>query len=145
MPGFNDGLIADFRAHGGQATSGPFVGRPLLLLTTEGARTGSVRTVPLVYTRDGDRYVVIASKGGAPTHPAWYHNLVAHPVVGVEVGDEQFEAGASVVDGAERRRLYDQHATMMPAFAGYELKTSRVIPVITLDRRRQGAPRPMST
>ena len=135
MSGFNDGLIADFRAHAGQATSGPFVGRPLLLLTTEGARTGTVRTVPLVYTRDGDRYVVIASKGGSPTHPAWYHNLVAHPVVGVEVGDEQFEADASVAEGSERRRLYDLQAAMMPAFAGYELKTSRVIPVITLDRR----------
>ena len=135
MPGFNDGLIADFRAHAGQATSGPFVGRPLLLLTTEGARTGTTRTVPLVYTRDGDRYVVIASKGGSPTHPAWYHNLLAHPVVGIEVGDERFEADASVVGGAERRRLYDQQAAMMPAFAGYELKTTRVIPVIALDRR----------
>ena len=139
MPGFNDGLIADFRAHAGQASSGPFVGRPLLLLTTLGARTGQARTVPLVYHSDGERYVVIASKGGAPTHPAWYHNLVAHPVVNVEVGAERFEADASVADGAERRRLYDQQAAMMPAFAGYELKTSRVIPVITLDRRNKRA------
>jgi deazaflavin-dependent oxidoreductase (nitroreductase family) len=136
MSGFNDGLIADFRAHGGQATSGPFVGRPLLLLTTLGAHTGQTRTVPLVYTRDGERHVVIASKGGAPTHPAWYHNLRAHPSVSVEVGEERFEADASVADGAERRRLYDQQAAVMPAFAGYELKTSRVIPVIKLDRRR---------
>lgn len=135
MSSFNDDLIADFRAHGGRASSGPFVGRPLLLLTTVGARTGESRTVPLVYTRDGDRYVIIASKGGAPTHPAWYHNLVAHPTVRLEVGEETFEADASVAEGAERRRLYDAQAAMMPAFAGYELKTTRVIPLITLVRR----------
>lgn len=136
MSSFNDDLMADFRAHGGNASSGPFLGRPLLLLTTVGARSGQLRTVPLVYTRDGERYVIIASKGGAPTHPAWYHNLVAHPKVRLEVGEESFEADASVAEGAERRRLYDAQAAMMPAFAGYELKTTRVIPVITLVRRK---------
>lgn len=135
MSSFNDALITDFRAHGGHASSGPFVGRPLLLLTTVGARSGQVRTAPLVYTRDGDRYVVIASKGGAPTHPAWYHNLRAHPTVTLEIGEERFEADASVVDGAERRRLYDQQVGVMPAFAEYERRTSRVIPVILLGRR----------
>ena len=74
---FNEPLIADLRAHGGQATSGPFVGRPVLILTTVGAKSGQPRETPLAYTRDGDSYVVIASKGGAPTHPAWYHNLLA--------------------------------------------------------------------
>jgi deazaflavin-dependent oxidoreductase (nitroreductase family) len=133
---FNDDLIADFRAHGGKASGGPFLGRPLLLLTTVGARSGESRTVPLVYTRDGDRYVIIASKGGAPTHPAWYHNLLAHPAVKLEVGEETFQADASVAEGAERRKLYDAQAAMMPAFAGYELKTTRVIPVVTLDRRQ---------
>lgn len=135
MSSFNDALIADFRAHGGHASSGPFLGRPLLLLTTVGARSGESRTAPLVYTRDGDRYVVIASKGGAHVHPAWYHNLLAHPTVTVEVGEERFEAEAGVAEGAERRRLYDAQAAMMPAFAEYELKTSRVIPVVTLTRR----------
>jgi deazaflavin-dependent oxidoreductase (nitroreductase family) len=132
---FNDALIADFRAHGGQASSGPFVGRPLLLLTTVGARSGQSRTTPLVYTRDGERYVVIASKGGAPTNPAWYHNLRAHPTVTIEVGEERFDADASVAEGAERRRLYDQHAALMPGFADYERRTDRIIPVVTLDRR----------
>lgn len=132
---FNDDLIADFRAHGGKASGGPFLGRPLLLLTTIGAKSGESRTVPLVYTRDGDRYVIIASKGGAPTHPAWYHNLLAHPTVTLEVGEETFQADASVAEGAERRKLYDAQAAMMPAFADYELKTTRVIPVIKLTRR----------
>jgi deazaflavin-dependent oxidoreductase (nitroreductase family) len=136
MSSFNDDLMADFRAHGGKASSGPFLGRPLLLLTTVGARSGESRTVPLVYTRDGERYVIIASKGGAPTHPAWYHNLLAHPTVTLEVGEETFKADAGVAEGAERRRLYDAQAAMMPAFAGYELKTDRVIPVITLVRRQ---------
>jgi deazaflavin-dependent oxidoreductase (nitroreductase family) len=135
MTSFNDDLMADFRAHGGHASGGPFLGRPLLLLTTVGARSGESRTVPLVYTRDGERYVIIASKGGAPTHPAWYHNLLAHPTVTLEVGDETFQADTSVAQGAERRRLYDAQAAMMPAFAGYELKTDRVIPVVTLVRR----------
>lgn len=132
---FNDDLIADFRAHGGKASGGPFLGRPLLLLTTVGAKSGESRTVPLVYTRDGDRYVIIASKGGAPTHPAWYHNLLAHPTVTLEVGEETFQADASVAEDAERRKLYDAQAEMMPAFAGYELKTTRLIPVIKLTRR----------
>ena len=82
---FNEQLIEDLRAHRGAATSGPFVGRPVLILTTVGARSEQPRENPLVYTRDGERYVVIASKGGAPTHPSWYHNLVANPHVTLEV------------------------------------------------------------
>jgi len=89
-----EALIADFRAHGGAVTSGPFAGRPVLLLTTTGAQSGQPRLAPLVYSRDGEHYVVVASKGGAPTHPAWYHNLLAHPIVTVEVGAEKFEARA---------------------------------------------------
>ncbi len=84
---FNQDLIAAFRVNGGKGI-GPFVNRPVLLLTTTGAKSGQPRTTPLVYTTDGDRIVVIASKGGAPSHPAWYHNLVAHPEVTVEVGRE---------------------------------------------------------
>jgi deazaflavin-dependent oxidoreductase (nitroreductase family) len=132
---FNNALIDDFRAHGGQASSGPFVGRQLLLLTAAGARTGERRTIPLVYSRDGDRYVVAASKGGAPAHPAWYLNVVANPTVTVEVGGEKFEARATAVTGGpERDRLYAQHALGYPNFLEYQQKTSRVIPVVVLER-----------
>lgn len=132
--GFNERLIEDFRAHDGRITSGPFAGRSLLLLTTTGAKSGHARTNPLAYHRDGDRFVVVASKGGAPTHPAWYHNLRAHPEVTLEVGPETFGARASLPGDAERRRLYDQHAARMPAFADYEKKTTRKIPVVVLER-----------
>jgi deazaflavin-dependent oxidoreductase (nitroreductase family) len=132
--GFNDSIIGQFRANAGQMTSGPFAGRSLLLLTTRGAKTGEERTAPLVYTLDGDRFVIVASKGGAPTHPAWYHNLRADPVVTVELGPEKFRARATVTNDAERRRLYDRHAAKMPAFAEYEKKTTRKIPVVLLER-----------
>jgi deazaflavin-dependent oxidoreductase (nitroreductase family) len=130
---FNENLIAEFRANGGKV-SGMFAGRPMLLLTTTGAKSGLQRTTPLVHTRDGDRIVVIASKGGAPTSPAWYHNLVANPTVTVELGTEKFPAKATVVTGAERDRLYAAQAAMMPAFAEYETKTTRKIPVVVLER-----------
>ena len=132
---FNEALIEDLRAHGGKASSGPFVDRPVLILTAAGARTGERRTVPLVYSRDGDRYVVVASKGGAPAHPAWYGNVVANPTVTVEVDGETFEARATALAGGpERDRLYAQHAVPMPAFLEYQRKTERVIPVVVLER-----------
>lgn len=128
-------MVADLRAHAGVSTRGPMAGRRLMVLTTTGARSGEARTSPVAYTRDGDAYVVIASKGGAPTHPAWYHNLVAHPDVIVEVDGQRFEAWATVTHGAERRRLYDAQAALMPGFAEYERRTERVIPVVRLERR----------
>lgn len=132
---FNDDLIGHFRRNHGTITEGPFTGRDLLLLTTTGAKSGASRTHPLVYTRDGDRYLVIASKGGAPMHPSWYHNLRAHPEVTVEVGPERFRATATPIPrGAERRRLYDQHAAINPGFKDYETKTDRIIPAVLLDR-----------
>ena len=131
---FNEQLMEDFRAHGGKATSGPFVGRPLLILTTVGARSGEARENPLVYTRDGERYVVIASKGGAPTHPSWYHNLVANPDVTLEVLGERFPARARVAEGEEHERLYTAQAELMPGFAEYQRRTTRKIPVVVLDR-----------
>jgi deazaflavin-dependent oxidoreductase (nitroreductase family) len=134
VPDFNQTLIDDLRAHRGQATSGPFVGRPVLILTTTGAKSGLRRSTPLAYSLDGGDHVIAASKGGSPTHPAWYHNLVAHPRVTVEVGGETFQATAKVADPVERRRLYDQHASYFPGFKEYELRTERVIPVITLVR-----------
>lgn len=131
---FTDALVADFRANGGKVTSGPFLGRNLLLLTTIGARSGEARLAPLAYTRDGDAIVIVASKAGAPTHPAWYVNLLANPVVRVELGDETFQARASVVEGGERDRLYAAHAAEHPAFHEYPKRTTRQIPVVRLDR-----------
>jgi len=132
---FNDDLIAHFRKNRGVITEGPFTGIDVLLLTTTGAKSGARRTHPLVYTKDGDRYLIIASKGGAPSHPSWYHNVRAHPEVTVEVRDEKFRAKAiPIAGGAERRRLYDQHASINPGFKDYERKTTRVIPAILLER-----------
>jgi deazaflavin-dependent oxidoreductase (nitroreductase family) len=127
-------LIADLRANAGQATSGPFAGRPVLLLTTTGAKTGLARLAPVVYTRDGDRYVIVASKGGAPTHPGWYFNIVASPAVTVEAGGDTFKARATVVEGTDRDRLYAAHAAVFPGFADYQQRTNRVIPVVLLER-----------
>ncbi|MCA1724096.1 MAG: nitroreductase family deazaflavin-dependent oxidoreductase [Thermomicrobia bacterium] len=110
---FNQQVIAEFRANGGKV-GGPFAGRSMLLLTTTGAKSGQPRTSPLVYTTDGDRIVIIASKGGAPTNPDWYRNLVAHPTATVELGTEKFQARATVIEGQERERLYDQQAAQIP-------------------------------
>lgn len=132
---FNLNIIEEFRANGGE-TSGPFKGRPLLLLTTKGAKSGEERTTPLVYSRDGERVVVIASMGGAPKHPAWYLNLSANPEVTVEIGTEKFAARASVPEGEERDRLYAQQAATMPAFNEYQEKTTRRIPVVVLERTK---------
>lgn len=131
---FTQSLVEDFRAHDGKVTSGPFLGRDLLLLTTTGARSGEPRLAPLVYTRDGERIVIVASKGGAPTHPAWYVNLLANPIVTVEIGAETVQMRATVADGAERDRLYAAHAAMHPSFTEYPSKTTRVIPVVVLER-----------
>lgn len=131
---FNRNLIKDLRAHGGKATEGPFKGRDVLILTTRGAKSGETRENPLVYSRDNEHHVIIASKGGSPTHPSWYHNLRQHPIVSVEVGGERFQARAKVVDGEEYERLYKQHADINPNFWDYRRKTSRKIPVIVLER-----------
>lgn len=134
MSAFNQSLIEDLRANAGEATSGPFVGLPVLILGTVGARSGRPRETPLIYTRDGDRYVVIASKGGAPTSPDWYHNLVANPVVTLEVKGERFQARARVAEGEERDRLYKAQADFMPQFDEYQARTTRRIPVVVFDR-----------
>jgi deazaflavin-dependent oxidoreductase (nitroreductase family) len=131
---FNKGLIADLRAHGGEATSGPFKGRDVLILTTRGAKSGVSRENPLVYSRDGNHYVIVASKGGAPTHPSWFHNIVAHPDVTIEVGGEKLEVRAHVPDGEEYERLYEHHASINPTFNEYRKRTSRKIPVVVLEK-----------
>ena len=130
---FNRTLIEEFRANGGKVT-GMFERSPLVILTTTGAKSGQARTFPVVYTRDGDRLVVVASKGGSDQNPAWYHNLVANPTVTVELPDETYQARAVVVEGDERDRLYRAHADRMPQFDEYQAKTSRRIPVVALER-----------
>ena len=127
---YNQIVIEQFRANAGKV-QGP---NQLLLLTTTGARSGQPRTTPVAYSTDGDRLVIVASKGGAPTNPDWYFNLLANPVVAVELGTETFQARATVVaDEQERERLYAQHARLMPGFAEYPPKTTRLIPVILLE------------
>lgn len=131
---FNVQVVEEFRANGGKV-GGRFANSQLLLLHTTGAKSGQPRLTPLAYLADGNRLVVIASNGGASRHPAWYHNLVANPKVGVEVGTEQFYATATVAQEPERTRLFDTMAARSPAFAGYQKKAApRVIPVIVLTR-----------
>jgi deazaflavin-dependent oxidoreductase (nitroreductase family) len=127
----NDPVIEAFRANDGEVAGRQW---PVLLLTTIGAKSGQPRVNPLNYSVDGDRLVVIASKGGSPTSPDWYHNLVANPRVIVEVGTERFPATARVTSGEERERLYAAQAQLMPGFAAYQEQTSRSIPVVVLER-----------
>jgi len=130
----NRQIIEEFRANDGKV-GGQFEGAPLLLLTTTGAKTGKTRVNPLAYLLDGERYVIIASYAGAPANPPWFHNLVAHPDVTVEVGRDKFDARAEVLDEPDRTRLYRKMASIMPPFAEYERKTARKIPVVALHRR----------
>ena len=132
---WNDKIIENFRANRGHVTMPPFVGASLLLLTARGARTGLRRTLPLGYTRDGGRFVVIGSNSGKPDHPAWLHNIAADPKVTLEVGEETFEARASITQGPERQRLFDAMAATISAFAEYQRKTPRELPVVTLERQ----------
>jgi deazaflavin-dependent oxidoreductase (nitroreductase family) len=128
---FNGRTIDEFRANHGRV-GGNFEGAPLLLLHTVGARSGKTRINPMMYLPDGSRYVVIASKGGADSNPDWYYNLLAHPDIDIEVGDETLHVHAEEVLGDERNELFARQATLYPGFAGYEAKTTRIIPVIAL-------------
>ena len=127
----NRHIIDEFRANSGKV-GGRFEGRTLLLLHTKGAKSQQERINPVACIKDGERLAVIASKGGADTHPDWYYNVVANPLVSVEVGTEKFQARASVAEEPERTRLYDKMVEIMPGFGDYRLKTTRVIPVIVL-------------
>ncbi len=131
---YNRQLIEEFRANRGKA-GGPFEGRPMLLLTTTGARSGQSHTTPMMYVSDGDRLLVIASNAGALIHPDWYHNLVAHSDVTVEVKNETYKATAIVTEGAERERLWASIIAQYPFFTDHQAKTTRQIPVIALERR----------
>jgi deazaflavin-dependent oxidoreductase (nitroreductase family) len=131
---FNAQIIDEFRANAGRV-GGMFEGAPLLLLHHTGAKSGTQRVTPLVYLPEGERYVIFASKAGAPTNPAWYHNLLAHPETDIEVGSDTFRVTVEEVTGDERNRLFAAQVERNPGFADYEKKTDRVIPVLALTRR----------
>ena len=128
---WNKKVIEEFRANEGRV-GGNFEGKTLLLLHTKGAKSQQERINPVACIKDGERLVVFASKGGAPTHPDWYYNVVADSLVTVEVGTEKFQARASVAEEPERTRLYNQMVEIMPGFGEYQRNTTRVIPVVVL-------------
>ncbi len=133
MANWNDSVIEKFHANKGKGV--PPWGDNLLLLTTRGAKTGEVRVNPLVFHRDGDRYVIAASMGGAPKNPSWYHNLRKHREAEIEVGTEKFKVKATPIPkGPERDRLYAAHGDVFAGFRDYPKKTTRIIPVVVLER-----------
>lgn len=134
MTDFNTSIVEEFRANHGKV-GGPFEGAPIVLLTTMGARSGQTRVNPLAALPEDGTLYVFGSKGGSPRHPDWYHNVVAHPDVVVEYGDDRFDAVAHVITGAERDRIFSAQKKVMPGFADYEKQTGgRVIPVVELRR-----------
>jgi deazaflavin-dependent oxidoreductase (nitroreductase family) len=134
---FNAKIIEEFRANEGRV-GGVFEGNPLLLLHHTGAKSGRSRINPLAYQSDGGRYVIFASKAGAPSNPDWYHNLKAQPNVSIDVGTGTIDVVASEATGEERERLYRTQAERIPQFADYEQQTERVIPVIVLTPTKAG-------
>lgn len=129
---WNSQIIAEFRANGGKV-GGPFEGGTLLLLHTVGAKSGQPRVNPVMYQDIGDGVAVFATKGGAPTHPDWYFNLLANPRVSAEIGTQTFPFVARVAEGAERDRIWEAQKRAHPGFADYETKTTRQIPVVILE------------
>jgi deazaflavin-dependent oxidoreductase (nitroreductase family) len=134
MNDFNRKIIEEFRANEGRV-GGPFEGAPMLLLHTTGARSGAERVSPVVYAEDDGRWVVFASKGGAPTNPDWFHNLRVQPDATIEVGTDTVPVVARAAEGDERERLWSRQKERMPGFADYEQKTTREIPVVILEPR----------
>ena len=131
---WNQGVVEEFRKNGGRVAS--FRHQPLLLLRHSGAKTGIERVNPLAYQELEGGYAVFASRGGAPRNPDWYHNLIANPDVTIEVGDATVAVKARVAEAEERARIWEEQKRRNPGFADYELKTSRVIPVVILERVR---------
>jgi deazaflavin-dependent oxidoreductase (nitroreductase family) len=132
---FEGQLIAEMRANDGKVVSGPLAGHPLLIMTSSGAKTGMPRRAILTYHRDGDDYLVAGTASGSPTTPGWVHNVQADPAVELEVGNERLDATATIVEGAERDRLWDDHVRALPWFADYPAQSGRVIPMIRLTPR----------
>lgn len=133
MKAFNASLIEEFRANGGKV-GGRFEGRPVMLVTVTGARSGRRLTIPLVYLQDGDRHFIFASKAGSDRNPDWYHNLVVNPSVTVEIGTETYDATAETILGDERDEIYAKQVAAAPQFGEYQEKTTRRIPVVELVR-----------
>ena len=131
MSDWNTPIIAEFRRNHGKV-GGSWEGAPLLLLNHIGARTGKARVNPVMYLKDGSRYLVFASKGGADTNPDWYHNLKAHPHIKIEVGDEIIAVHSEEIKGPERDGFYALQSSLYPRFADYQKRTKRIIPVIAL-------------
>ncbi len=132
MADWNSKIIEEFRANEGKVGD-PFEGASLLLLHTVGARTGQPRVNPMMYRPVPGGYAVFASKGGAPTNPDWYHNLLAHPDVAAEIGATTMKLRARVAEGAERDQIWAAHKAANPGFANYEQQTARQIPVVILE------------
>jgi deazaflavin-dependent oxidoreductase (nitroreductase family) len=130
----DQGVIEEFRSRGGRV-GGNFEGAPILLMHTVGAKTGEERVTPVMYLADGERWVVFASKAGAPNSPSWYHNLVAKPDMAIEVGTETIDVRATIASPEERDPLYARQAAAYPQFGEYEKRTSRKIPVVIFTRR----------
>jgi deazaflavin-dependent oxidoreductase (nitroreductase family) len=130
---WNQQIIAEFRENGGKV-GGPFEGAPMVLVTHTGAKSGTRRTTPLMALVDGDDLVIFASKAGASDNPDWYHNLLANPEASIEYGTDTFTVRARVAEGAERDDLWTRQKTAYPQFQGYEDSTTRVIPVVVLER-----------
>jgi len=133
MSDWNTKVIEEFRANGGKV-GGNFEGAPMLILHSTGAKTGRERVNPLVYQAVGDDVAIFASKGGAPDNPDWFHNVVAHPEVTIEIGTDTVPVRARVTDGDERDRIRTRQKQLIPGFADYEAKTDRQIPVLVLER-----------
>jgi deazaflavin-dependent oxidoreductase (nitroreductase family) len=133
MSDWNDKIIEEFRANEGKV-GGNFAGATMILIHSIGARTGAERVSPLVYFADGDRMIIVASKGGAPENPAWYHNLKANPKIDVEVGAETFAVDAAELTGDERDAVWATVTAKMPGFAEYQKNTERTIPLFALTR-----------
>src|SRR5262245_66650231 len=134
MSDFNANIVTEFRANAGKV-GGPFEGTPMLLLHTTGRSSGQARVNPLVYWPEGEAMVIFGSKGGAPTNPDWYHNLMAHPDTTVEVGTDTVSVHARQTEGDERQDLFDRITAVMQGFADYQAKTSRRIPLVVPERR----------
>jgi deazaflavin-dependent oxidoreductase (nitroreductase family) len=130
MNAFNQGVIKEFRANRGEISSGPLAGRHVMLLTTTGAKSGKESTVVVGFGKDGDRYVIIASNNGAPSHPAWYFNLQASPTATVEIGPEKFKARARTARPEEREKL----KAAVPYIEQQQTLTTREIPIVVLER-----------
>ena len=129
---FENALIDDMRSHDGAVTQGPLAGHPLLVMTSVGAKSGEPRRAILTFSRDGADYIVAGTAAGSPTDPSWLHNLRANPEIEIETGNRRFAVTATIVEGPDRDRLWDQHVASLPWFAEYPEQAGRVIPMIRL-------------